>query len=190
MSEVLIQAKGVKKVYSHGGNQLTVVQGIDLMVHRGDALCILGPSGAGKSTLLHMLGGLDKPSLGQVIYQNENLFKKTDDELAHFRNRSVGFVFQFHHLLKEFTALENVAMPARIGGVPHREARRRAEELLGRLGLSDRKTHYPTELSGGEQQRVAIARALVQKPEVLMADEPTGNLDTENSRNIQKLFSS
>ena len=188
MSEVLIQAKGVKKVYSHGGNQLTVVQGIDLMVHRGDALCILGPSGAGKSTLLHMLGGLDKPSLGQVIYQNENLFKKTDDELAHFRNRSVGFVFQFHHLLKEFTALENVAMPARIGGVPHREARRRAEELLGRLGLSDRKTHYPTELSGGEQQRVAIARALVQKPEVLMADEPTGNLDTENSRNIQKLF--
>jgi lipoprotein-releasing system ATP-binding protein len=171
-----------------GAARLEVLRGIDLAVGAGEAACIVGSSGAGKSTLLHILGALDRPTLGKVFFKGEDLTRKTDAELADFRNRSLGFVFQFHHLLAEFTALENAMMPCRIGGLSVAESRAAAEELLEALGLRERMSHYPSELSGGEQQRVAIARALVRKPEVLMADEPTGNLDTVNGARIQDLF--
>jgi lipoprotein-releasing system ATP-binding protein len=148
----------------------------------------MGPSGAGKSTLLHILGTLDRPSLGRLFFKNEDLTKFSDAKLAEFRNRTMGFVFQFHHLLGELTAVENAELPLRIAGLSRKECRMKAEELLEYLGLSDRLEHYPTELSGGEKQRVAIARALVQRPQILFADEPTGNLDTENEKRVQDLF--
>lgn len=188
MSEPILAAQCVSKSYPMGAARLEVLRGIDLSIRAGEAVCIVGSSGAGKSTLLHVLGALDRPTLGKVLFKGEDLTRKNDRELAEFRNRSLGFVFQFHHLLAEFTALENVAMPCRIGGLSVAESRLRAEELLEALGLSARKSHFPSELSGGEQQRVAIARALACKPEVLMADEPTGNLDTVNGARIQDLF--
>lgn len=188
MSEPMLAAQCVSKSYPMGAARLEVLRGIDLSIRAGEAVCIVGSSGAGKSTLLHVLGALDRPTLGKVLFKGEDLTRKNDRELAEFRNRSLGFVFQFHHLLAEFTALENVAMPCRIGGLSVAESRVRAEELLEALGLSARKSHFPSELSGGEQQRVAIARALACKPEVLMADEPTGNLDTVNGARIQDLF--
>lgn len=184
----LLEAQSLQKVYLQGAHRLEILKGIDLSLFPGEAVCVLGSSGAGKSTLLHIMGALDRPSLGRVFYKGEDLFAKNDEELARFRNRSIGFVFQFHHLLAEFTALENIAMPARIGGATRAEAEKQAHEFLELMGLASRAHHYPSELSGGEKQRVAISRALVQKPEILLADEPTGNLDTENGLKIQELF--
>jgi lipoprotein-releasing system ATP-binding protein len=188
MSDPLIAARGVSKTYERAGARIDVLKSIDLEVYEGEALCILGASGAGKSTLLHILGALDRATAGHVMFRGQDLQKMTDDELADFRNRELGFVFQFHHLLSEFSALENVMLPARIAGASEADAAQRAKELLKLLGLESRWNHFPSELSGGEQQRVSVARALVQKPKVLLADEPTGNLDTENSRQLQELI--
>lgn len=184
----LLQAQCVTKSYPMGESRLEILKGIDLNINAGEAVCIVGASGAGKSTLLHILGTLDRPTLGKVFYKQTDLTRKSESALAEFRNNSMGFVFQFHHLLGEFSALENVMMPCRIGGQSVHEAKKNAEELLTLLGLGHRMNHYPSEMSGGEQQRVAIARALVRKPEVLFADEPTGNLDTSNGHLIQDLF--
>jgi lipoprotein-releasing system ATP-binding protein len=178
--------KAIKIERSYG--QLPILKGLDFEVYAGEAVCILGASGAGKSTFLHILGTLDRPTRGQVIWMGEDLSRKNDEELSRLRNQRMGFVFQFHHLLQEFTALENVMLPGRIGGLTPAHCRARALELLDLLGMSHRLHHYPNELSGGEQQRVSIARALFQRPQVLLADEPTGNLDTENSQRIQELF--
>lgn len=188
MSDPLIKARSLFKSYDRAGTKIEVLKNIDLEVYEGEAVCILGASGAGKSTLLHILGALDRATSGTVLFRGQELMKLSDDELADFRNRELGFVFQFHHLLSEFSALENVMMPARIAGASESEAAHRAKELLVHLGLESRLNHYPSELSGGEQQRVSVARALVQKPKVLLADEPTGNLDTENSRQLQELI--
>ena len=184
----LISVQCITKSYPMGETRLEILRGIDLEIKKGEAISIVGASGAGKSTLLHILGTLDRPTLGKVFYNGRDLTRMSDELLAEFRNRTMGFVFQFHHLLGEFTALENVMMPCRISGMSISESREAAEELLGMLGLKERLTHFPSELSGGEQQRVAIARALVRKPEVLFADEPTGNLDTANGERIQNLF--
>ena len=187
-NEIILSAKRVTKSYCSKESRLEVLKGVNLSIKKSEAVCIMGVSGAGKSTLLHILGTLDKPTSGQVYYKRENLNSKTGDELALFRNKKIGFVFQFHHLLPELTALENVALPARIGGFSKKEAGVKAKNWLKNLGLQKRIHHYPSEMSGGERQRVAIARALIQKPEILLADEPSGNLDTENGRIIQDLF--
>lgn len=189
MNEPILKLERIHKVYNRDHNsRVEVLKGVDLDIYEGEAVCILGASGAGKSTLLHILGTLDAPTLGRALYKKQDLSQKSDEELALFRNTELGFVFQFHHLLSEFTALENVMLPARIGGASEAAAKERAMELLVQLGLESRVDHFPSEMSGGEQQRVAVARALVQKPKILLADEPTGNLDTENSRQIQELF--
>lgn len=180
----MIRASRIEKSYGH----LNILKGLDFEVVKGEAVCILGASGAGKSTFLHILGTLDRPTRGTVYYQGADLFAKSDAELSAFRAEKLGFVFQFHHLLSEFSALENVMLPGRITGLSPQECRDRAKELLDYFGLSHRLTHYPSELSGGEQQRVAIARALFHRPQLLLADEPTGNLDSENSLKIQDLF--
>ena len=175
----LLAAENLTKAYpTGGGGTLTVLQGVDMAVEEGAFVAIVGESGTGKSTLLHLLGGLDRPTSGRVLFRGENLFEKSDEALAQFRNRHLGFVFQFHHLLPEFTALENVAMPALLQNKSLRSVEGRARELLGRLGLEHRIGHRPTQLSGGEQQRVAVARALMNRPDVVLMDEPTGNLDT------------
>ncbi len=184
----LMSARNITKSYIQGGKELRVLQGLSLELGEGDDVCILGPSGAGKSTLLHILGTLDRPTSGQLFFENKDLFALSDEQLATFRNKHLGFVFQFHYLLSEFTAIENVMMPGQIGGLDARTCRQRAERLLGQLGLTARARHYPSEMSGGEQQRVAIARALLCEPKLLMADEPTGNLDTANAKIIQDLF--
>jgi lipoprotein-releasing system ATP-binding protein len=184
----LITASCVTKSYPMGSVRLEVLRGVDLDIKSGEAVCIVGSSGAGKSTLLHILGTLDRPTLGKVYFKGIDLTRESDERLAGFRNQAMGFVFQFHHLMSEFSALENVMMPGRIGGLTVREARLESERLLDMLGLSLRLRHYPSEMSGGEQQRVAIARSLVRKPEILFADEPTGNLDTGNAGKIQQLF--
>jgi lipoprotein-releasing system ATP-binding protein len=163
---------------------LHVLQGIRLEIRRGELLCIVGASGVGKSTFLHLLGGLDRPTSGQVLFDGTDLFSMSDPALAEFRNRRMGFVFQFHHLLPEFTALENAMMPALIQRMNPAEAQQRAERLLQEVGLSARLRHRPGELSGGEQQRVAVARALVLEPSLLLADEPTGNLDSHTSDEV------
>ncbi len=180
----LIRAVKIEKSFG----QLQILKGLDFEIYAGEAVCILGASGAGKSTFLHILGTLDRPTSGHVIWMGEDLTQKDDEELSSLRNKKMGFVFQFHHLLQEFTAVENVMLPGRIAGMNAAHCRARAGELLDLLGMSHRLRHYPSELSGGEQQRVAIARALFQRPQVLLADEPTGNLDTENSLRIQELF--
>ncbi|MGE0763491.1 MAG: ABC transporter ATP-binding protein [Bdellovibrionales bacterium] len=184
----MLSARMISKSYEQGGRELKILKGLSLELGEGDDVCILGPSGAGKSTFLHILGTLDRPSGGQLLFRGEELIGKSDEALAQFRNRNLGFVFQFHYLLSEFTALENVMMPGRIGGMDARECRQKAEKLLGQLGLTSRAQHYPSEMSGGEQQRVAIARALICGPTMLLADEPTGNLDTQNAKLIQDLF--
>jgi lipoprotein-releasing system ATP-binding protein len=188
MNRTLISAKSISKNYYMGTQKLEILKSIDLDVFEGDSLCISGSSGAGKSTLLHILGSLDKPSTGELYFDHKDLLKKNDEDLASFRSSNLGFVFQFHHLLKEFSALENVMMPARIAGHSAKNARKMALEILQMVGLSDRLQHFPSELSGGEQQRVAVARALVLRPKLVMADEPTGNLDTTNSKIVQDLF--
>jgi lipoprotein-releasing system ATP-binding protein len=185
----VLEARDIVKSYRGGdGGIISVLNGANLTVQRGEMVAIVGASGAGKSTLLHVLGALDRPTRGYVVLAGEPVEGRSDDELATVRNRKVGFVFQFHHLLREFSALENVMMPMRIGGMPAAEARSRAEQLLSRVGLSGRMQHRPSELSGGEQQRTAVARALAVDPAVLLADEPSGNLDHMNSERLHDLF--
>ncbi|HJU68203.1 MAG TPA: ABC transporter ATP-binding protein [Gemmatimonadaceae bacterium] len=187
---MVIEAHDLAKSYRGGdGGLIHVLDGVDLAVRRGEMVAIVGASGAGKSTLLHVLGALDRPTRGSVLLAGEPLHGRPDDQLAAIRNRKIGFVFQFHHLLREFSALENVMMPLRIAGIDVRQARSRAEELLARVGLSGRMSHRPGELSGGEQQRTAVARALAIDPAVLLADEPSGNLDHANSERLHELFS-
>ncbi len=184
----LLEARDLRKSYGTGASRVDVLNGIDLDLEQGTTTALVGASGAGKSTLLHLLGALDHPSGGTVRFRGEELFRKSDRDLAAFRNRSIGFVFQFHHLLPEFSALENVMMPALIARVPRQEAASMARTLLGDVGLEHRLTHRPGELSGGEQQRVAIARALVLSPDLLLADEPTGNLDMKTSEGVHALL--
>ena len=180
----MLQALQIKKKYG----SLDVLRGVDLQVERGEIVCIVGSSGAGKSTLLHILGTLDKADSGSISIDGQEVGKLTGSRLARFRNRHIGFVFQFHHLLPEFSALENVCIPGWIGGGKKRDVEKRAAELLELLGLSERMKNKPGELSGGEQQRVAVARALVNNPAIVMADEPTGNLDSANARSLHHLF--
>lgn len=170
------------------GRTLEVLKGVDLVVARGQMLSIVGPSGAGKSTLLHCMGTLDTPTSGQIFFDGQELTTLNSAKLASVRNKSIGFVFQFHHLMPEFTALENVMMPGLIQGMARRKTRDQAHTLLNEVGLSHRETHRPGELSGGEQQRVAVARALVLEPKLILADEPTGNLDTATGDAIHELF--
>ena len=177
----ILHAEGLVKRYPTADGTLEVLSGLDLTVRPGEMVAVVGESGTGKSTLLHLLGALDRPTEGAVRYRGEDVFAQPDEALAAFRNRAIGFVFQFHHLLPEFTALENVAMPALIAGEPLDAARPRAAELLALLGLAARAEHRPSQLSGGEQQRVAVARALMNRPGLVLADEPTGNLDTRTA---------
>jgi len=180
----MIVTRGIKKSYG----SLQVLKGIDFQVDKGDIVSIFGASGAGKTTFLQILGTLDSPDDGDILYDQVNVFRLREKQLSRFRNRHIGFVFQFHYLLPEFTALENVCIPAFIAGVSRKEAEQRALELLGDLNLADRTDHKPAELSGGEQQRVAVARALINKPEVLLADEPSGNLDSKNKKELHELL--
>jgi len=184
----LIQARQIFKSFGNGPKQVEVLKGIDLNFAQGEKAAIVGASGAGKTTLLHILGALDRPTSGKVLYKGEDIFAKHEKELAFFRNREVGFVFQFHHLLPEFNALENTMMPCLIQGVPKGEATSRAEAILTLVDLKHRLSHKPGELSGGEQQRVAVARALVLEPKVLLADEPTGNLDGKTGESVFHLL--
>ena len=183
-----LEARGLSKTYRNAEVPVEVFNAVDLDVERGEMLAIVGPSGIGKSTLLHLLGGLDRPDGGTIRVGDRDLTSMSNDELARFRNRNVGFVFQFHHLLPEFTAVENVAMPGWIGRIPTAEALRKATALLSELGLEPRQKHFPNQLSGGEQQRVAIARALLIDPLLFLADEPTGNLDLETSERVFDLM--
>lgn len=186
---IVLEAVDLAKEYRGGdGGLITVLDGVSLQVPRGQMTAVVGASGAGKSTLLHLLGALDKPTRGSVTIAGESLANRTDDDLSALRNKSVGFVFQFHHLLREFTALENVMMPMRIAGWDDARAEKRATEILSRVGLGGRVMHRPAELSGGEQQRTAVARALALDPVVLLADEPSGNLDHMNSERLHDLF--
>ena len=184
----MIQVEDLKKTFIKDGNRIDVLKGLDLAVRKGESLALLGVSGAGKSTLIHILGALDRPTSGEARFDNANIFTWEEDKLAAFRNGKVGFVFQLHNLLPEFSALENTMMPALINGVSRRDAKQRAESLLASVGLAHRFTHKSGELSGGEQQRVAVARALMMAPDVLLADEPTGNLDTETGKKIEDLL--
>ena len=189
MTTTVLEAHELYKTFVGGdGNVIPVLSGVDLAVQRREMVAIVGASGAGKSTLLHVLGALDKPSRGYVVIGGEPVHGRDETQLGILRNRTVGFVFQFHHLLREFSALENVMMPLRISGKSEEEARGRAAELLARVGLSARMTHRPAELSGGEQQRTAVARALAMDPKVLLADEPSGNLDRANAEVLHELL--
>ena len=183
-----LEARGLAKSYREAAVPVDVFHALDLDVSAGEMLAVVGPSGVGKSTLLHLLGGLDESDAGSIRIGDASVTAMSPDERARFRNRNVGFVFQFHHLLPEFTAIENVAMPGWIGKVPRKAALESAAALLDELGLTRRKRHYPNQLSGGEQQRVAIARALVSGPRLLLADEPTGNLDGETSERVFELM--
>jgi lipoprotein-releasing system ATP-binding protein len=188
MSESLLVAKGLTKSYVMGGRSIEVLRGVDLEVARGDFLALRGASGAGKSTLLHLIGGLDSPNSGEILFDGRDIAKFSEGELTHFRNRRVGFIFQAYHLLPELTALENVCLPSRIGRVSAAVAESRATALLEQVGLKERVEHKPYELSGGEQQRVAIARSLIASPELILADEPTGNLDSRTGLEIIELL--
>lgn len=184
----LVQVRNVHKRFLHEGHQVSVLKGIDLTIERGEMLAVVGASGAGKSTLLHILGTLDLPTAGSIAYEGDDVTGYSSARLAQFRNETIGFVFQFHHLLPEFTALENVMMPGMIRGLRGPAPREKALSLLREVGLEHRLSHRPGELSGGEQQRVALARALVMEPKVVLADEPTGNLDSNTSESIHQLF--
>jgi lipoprotein-releasing system ATP-binding protein len=186
----ILEARSLRKMYLGGdGSEIDVLSEVDLEVERGEFVAIMGASGSGKSTLLHLLGALDVPTAGVVRLEGESYASQTTDQLAAVRNRKIGFVFQFHHLLREFTAIENVMMPLLVAGVSERQARPRAEELLAAVGLSGRMSHRPAALSGGEQQRTAVARALATNPVMVLADEPSGNLDHANSERLHQLFS-
>jgi lipoprotein-releasing system ATP-binding protein len=188
VTESLVVIEGMEKQFQHMGRSLEVLRGIDLTIAQGQILAIVGPSGAGKSTLLHCMGTLDLPTRGRIVFGGEELTTMRPSRLAAVRNKDIGFVFQFHHLLPEFSALENVMLPGLIAGRPRRDMERRASTLLDEVGLSHRATHRPGELSGGEQQRVAVARALALEPRLVLADEPTGNLDSATSSAIHELF--
>jgi lipoprotein-releasing system ATP-binding protein len=188
MGRPFIRIEGLAKTYLMGQKRLEVLRGIELEIGEGELVALTGPSGAGKSTFLHLLGTLDVPTRGRVLFDGEDVFERGEEGLASFRNQTVGFVFQSHHLLPEFTALENAMMPALIRRVPRSEARRKAAEMLAHVGLSERTEHRPGELSGGEQQRVALARALCLSPRLLLADEPTGNLDPQTAEGIHRLL--
>ena len=180
----MIEIRRVEKSYG----SLHVLKAVDLTIDSSKVVAIVGPSGAGKSTLLHLMGTLDRPDSGKIVLNGTDISTLNDDQLSEYRNRHIGFVYQFHHLLPEFTAAENVAMPGLIAGLKKKEAMLHAEELLDFLKLKERKDHKPSELSGGEQQRVAVARALMNNPQSILADEPSGNLDTENARKLHQLF--
>jgi lipoprotein-releasing system ATP-binding protein len=180
----ILSATNIRKSYG----TLEVLKGVSLEVTKGEVISLVGPSGAGKSTLLHIVGTLDRPDEGRLQIAGVDITTLKDKQLAAFRNKHIGFIFQFHHLLPEFTAVENICIPAFIGGISDREAKKRALELLGLLKLSHRAEHKPNELSGGEQQRVAVARALINNPAIVMADEPSGNLDSDNARDLHNLF--
>jgi lipoprotein-releasing system ATP-binding protein len=184
----MIEGRNLTKIYKTPGSEVVVFENLALRIEKGKLVSIIGPSGAGKSTLLHLFGGLDTPTGGEVLFKNQNIFEWTAPELARFRNRHVGFVFQFHHLLPEFTAFENTMMPKLIRGDDRAETEGAARQILDRVGLSHRLDHKVGEISGGEQQRVAIARALVGNPELLLADEPTGNLDHRTGEHIFEIF--
>lgn len=186
----LLVADNVTKTFAHNGGSVEVLKGVDLRIEEGDMLGVVGPSGAGKSTFLHILGTLERPSGGSVQYDGADITKYSEAELAQFRNRTIGFVFQFHHLLPDFSALENIMLPGRIAGKSPGEIAKSASDMLDRVGLSHRADHRPGELSGGEQQRVALARALVMHPRLVLADEPTGNLDSTTSEQIHDLIAS
>jgi lipoprotein-releasing system ATP-binding protein len=191
MSESLLTARDVSKIYRRPGEPpISVLKRVDLDIHYNDRIAILGKSGAGKSTLLHVLGTLESPSHGSVLFRGKDIFALNEKELARFRNHQIGFVFQFHYLMLEFSAIENVMMPALLAGASSAKAKVMAENLLVRVGLKDRLTHKPSQLSGGEQQRVAIARALMMKPKLLLTDEMTGNLDSVTGAQIFELISS
>ena len=180
----MIQIQGVTKSFG----PLQVLKGVDMEISKGEVVSIVGPSGAGKTTLLQIMGTLDTPDSGRILMDGTDIGALAADKAGRFRNRNIGFVFQFHQLLPEFTAIENIMMPALIGGQPDRQARKRAEELLGFMGLGDRAAHKPAELSGGEKQRIAVARALVNSPGVVLADEPSGSLDSKNKEELHRLF--
>lgn len=184
----LIQVQQLSKSFGNGAKRVEVLKGIDLTLFEGERTAIVGASGVGKTTLLHILGTLDRPTSGKVLWGGRDIFALGEKELAFFRNREIGFVFQFHHLLPEFNALENTMMPCLIQGLSEKEAADRAEVILSLVGLKERVTHKPGELSGGEQQRVAVARALVLEPKILLADEPTGNLDTRTGESVYSLL--
>ena len=186
--EKLITIRGLNKIYSSPGGDLHVLKDITFDVARGEMIALMGPSGVGKSTLLHILGTLDRPTSGKVLYEGNDVFSLGGDALAGFRRGSVGFIFQFHHLLSEFNTIENTIMPALIAGKNYKEANAKAEHILSEVGLSKRLKHRPGELSGGEQQRVAVARALMLDPKVVLADEPTGNLDTKTGDDLFNLL--
>lgn len=187
-NSTILETFGLEKAYTVGRSKLLVLKGIDLEIKRGEIVAIIGPSGVGKSTLLHLLGALDRPTAGKIFIEGIDIFGFDNERLANFRNRTVGFVFQFHHLLPEFSALENVVMPALIAGVSQKRAYRAGIKLLDEVGLWQRANHRPGELSGGEQQRVAVARALINNPQLLLADEPSGNLDLETSNSLHRLM--
>jgi lipoprotein-releasing system ATP-binding protein len=188
MNEPILSARSLKKNYAMGKRTLEVLRDVNLEIARGEFLAMRGASGAGKSTLLHLIGGLDSPNAGEIFFNGQNLAKFSESELTQFRNRRVGFVFQAYHLLPELTALENVCLPARVARISAAQTEKRGRELLARVGLQERVEHKPFELSGGEQQRVAVARALVNEPELLLADEPTGNLDSKTGGEIIELL--
>ncbi len=187
-AETLISLVDLHKSYYDGQVELRVLQGIDLDIYKSELLAVVGASGVGKSTLLHIIGTLDRPTEGSVLYRETDVFALPDKELAGFRNKEIGFVFQFHHLLPEFTAVENVAMGALITTPNHKTVYKEAEALLEFVGLAERRSHYPSQLSGGERQRVAIARALINQPSIVLADEPTGNLDRQSSETVLELL--
>jgi lipoprotein-releasing system ATP-binding protein len=184
----LLQINNLSKSYRSGSEKLTVLDNISLTIDHGSFLALLGPSGSGKSTLLHLIGTMDKADSGTILLNNQDLTRLSEKELATFRLKNIGFVFQFHYLLPEFTALENVAIPAMIAGIPRDEALQKAKTWLSYLALDHRLNHYPSELSGGEKQRVAIGRALINEPELILADEPTGNLDADTGQRVLTLF--
>ena len=186
--DILMSARNLHKSYDNGGATITILKGVDFELNQGETIAVVGASGIGKSTFLHIIGALDRPDIGAIFFQGKDVLLFNDTRLAEFRNRSIGFVFQFHHLLPEFTAIENVMMPAIINGLDKKKATRLAEEILLRVGLKDRLFHIAGKLSGGEQQRVALARALVLKPDILLADEPTGNLDRQNSELVHSML--
>jgi lipoprotein-releasing system ATP-binding protein len=188
VGESLLDVRGLHKEFLHRGKQIHVLRGLDLSVRQGEMCAVVGASGAGKSTFLHVVGTLDRPSGGSILYRGLDVTRFRPRALSEFRNRTIGFVFQFHHLLPEFTALENTMMPGLIQGMNRTELAEAARRILDEVGLSERLTHKPGELSGGEQQRVALARALVLKPALLLADEPTGNLDSATAEGIHELF--
>jgi lipoprotein-releasing system ATP-binding protein len=184
----MININNLNKTFIKDGNKIEVLKELNLTIPRGHSLAILGVSGAGKSTLIHILGTLDHPTSGNVLFDDVNVFEWDKKKISEFRNKTIGFVFQFHNLLPEFNSLENTMMPALIHGVSYRKAKDRAETILNEVGLGDRMTHKPGELSGGEQQRVAVARALIMEPEIILADEPTGNLDSETGKKIEDIL--